>query len=162
MRTLAWLVRHHLRNLTGAQFKMAAYLYRRLQRNAELTIRTKDLAEATGLSVGSAQAASNGLAKQSILLVEGGPGKTKTYRLPAAKPRKSKPVGSKTAAVARRQADKPASSPAAHAVKASIPVTTAPESRESRPPATSKRKASKTKRVVPGRSRSTVMDLFDE
>jgi hypothetical protein len=160
MRTLAWLVKHHLRKLTGAQFKIAAYLYRRLQRHGELKIRTKDLAAATGLSVGSAQAASNSLAKQSILLVEGGPGKTKTYRLPAAKPRKAKPTRSKTVALARRQAAKPA----AHASKASIPVTAVPGSKESRPSATSKRQASKTtaKRVLPvGRRPGTVMDLFE-
>jgi hypothetical protein len=155
MRTLNWLVKHHLRKLTGAQFKMAAYLYRRLQRHGELTIRTKNLAETTGLSVGSAQAASNSLAKQSILIVEGGPGKTKTYRLPAAKPRKAKPSESKTMALAGRQSAKPAPATAVPAVEASIPVTVAP--------ATPKRQASKTtaKPVVPRRP-ATVMDLFDE
>jgi DNA-binding MarR family transcriptional regulator len=53
--TLTWLVDQQLRNLTGAQFKLAAYLYRRLQRKPELTIRAKDLAKATGLSQKSVQ-----------------------------------------------------------------------------------------------------------
>jgi hypothetical protein len=53
--SLTWLVDQQLRNLTGAQFKLAAYLYRRLQRKPELTIRAKDLAKATGLSEKSAR-----------------------------------------------------------------------------------------------------------
>jgi hypothetical protein len=65
--TLTWLVDLQLRNLTGAQFKLAAYLYRRLPRKPELTIRAKDLAKATGLSEKSAQSASNHLAQQNIL-----------------------------------------------------------------------------------------------
>jgi hypothetical protein len=104
--TLTWLVDRQLRNLTGAQFKLAAYLYRRLQREPELTIRAKDLAEATGLSEKSAQSASNHLAKQNILAVIGGPGTTKTYRLPAAQPAKpgaAKPGGSNTIVRSRRQ-----------------------------------------------------------
>jgi len=110
-------MKHHLRKLTGAQFKLAAYLYGRLQRKAELTIRTLDLVESTGLSVGSVQAASNGLAKKSILLVEGGPGKTKTYRLPAARPRKAKQAKSKTSTAASREADKDTPAPAQSTTK---------------------------------------------
>jgi hypothetical protein len=112
--TLTWLVDRQLRNLTGAQFKLAAYLYRRLQREPELTIRAKDLAEATGLSEKSAQSASNHLAKQNILAVIGGPGTTKTYRLPAAQPAKpgaAKPGGSNTIVRSRRQTAKPAAAP---------------------------------------------------
>jgi hypothetical protein len=86
--TLTWLVDQQLRNLTGAHFKLAAYLYRRLQRKPELTIRAKDLAKATGLSEKGVQSASNHLAQQNIIDATGGPGTTKTYRLPAAQPPK--------------------------------------------------------------------------
>jgi DNA-binding MarR family transcriptional regulator len=97
--TLTWLVDQQIQKLTGAQFKLAAYLYRHLQRKPELTIRAKDLATATGLSLKSADSASRHLEKQNILAVTGGPGATKTYRLPAAKPVKpgpAQPGGSKT------------------------------------------------------------------
>jgi len=100
-RTLTWLVDQQIQKLTGAQFKLAAYLYRRLQRNPELTIRAKDLAKATGLSEKSVQSASNHLEKQNILAVTGGPGTTKTYRLPAAKPGPAQPGGSNTIVASR-------------------------------------------------------------
>jgi hypothetical protein len=97
--TLTWLVDQQIQKLTGAQFKVAAYLFRHLQRKPELTIRAKDLVTATGLSEKSVQSASRYLAKQNILAVTGGPGATKTYRLPAAQPAKpgaAKPGGSNT------------------------------------------------------------------
>jgi hypothetical protein len=100
-RTLTWLVDQQIQKLTGAQFKLAAYLYRRLQRNPELTIRAKDLAKATGLSEKSAQSVSRYLEKQNILAVNGGPGTTKTYRLPAAKPGPAQPGGSNTIVASR-------------------------------------------------------------
>jgi hypothetical protein len=112
--SLTWLVDQQLRNLTGAQFKLAAYLYRRLQRKPELTIRAKDLAKATGLSEKSARSTSNHLAKQNIIAVTGGPGTTKTYRLPAAQPAKpgaAKPGSSNTRVRLRRQTAKPAAAP---------------------------------------------------
>jgi hypothetical protein len=97
--TLTWLVDQQIKKLTGAQFKLAAYLFRYLQRKPALTIRAIDLVTATGLSEKTVQAASRHLAKQNILAVTGGPGATKTYRLPAAKPVKpgpAQPGGSKT------------------------------------------------------------------
>src|SRR5580700_10904656 len=112
--SLTWLVDQQLRDLTGAQFKLAAYLYRRLQRKPELTIRAKDLAKATGLSEKSARSTSNHLAKQNIIAVTGGPGTTKTYRLPAAQPAKpgaAKPGSSNTRVRSRRQTAKPAAAP---------------------------------------------------
>ena len=145
MRTLTWLMEHQLRKLTRAQFKLAAYLYGRLQRHPELTIRTKDLAEAIGLSVGSAQAASNGLAKQGILLVEGGPGKTKTYRLPAARPRKAKPGAFKTVALAKPPSAQPTPAQAQPTIK----------------PAVVKKKAKRVPSQVAPSEQRTVFDILE-
>jgi DNA-binding MarR family transcriptional regulator len=63
----------HLQDLSGAEFKLAAYLYSRLRRRPALTIRTKDLVEETGLAIGSVQSASQRLAKQNVFDVTGGP-----------------------------------------------------------------------------------------
>src|SRR5579862_5081354 len=80
--SLQWMEEQLLR-LSGAQFKVAAYLYRRLQRKPELTIRTQDLAEVAGVSPRTTQTAVKKLAKLKIFAITGGPGVTKTYRLPA-------------------------------------------------------------------------------
>ena len=87
------LVEQQVGKLSGAQFKLAAYLYWRLEQEPELTIRSKDLAALTGLSIGATQSASNSLAKLKVLDVIGGPGKTKTYRLPQPKAITQEPGG---------------------------------------------------------------------
>ena len=99
-------IKQHIQEIKGANFKVAVYLYWRLREEPELTITTKELAEKTGQHIGSTQSASNRLAKQGILKVTGGPGVTKTYRLPAAKARKAKPGRTKTMSIAARQADR--------------------------------------------------------
>jgi hypothetical protein len=131
--SLTWLVDQQIQNLTGAQFKLAAYLYRRLQRKPELTIRAKDLAKATGLSEKSVRSTSNHLAKQNLLDVTGGPGTTNTYRLSAAQPPKpgpAKPGGSNTLGLpSRRQTAKPAAAPP----PAPEPVTVKPSPKKMPP-----------------------------
>jgi hypothetical protein len=71
MSHLDTLITRHLKELSGAEFKLAVYQYRRLQRRAEVMDTIDSLAKATGLSWRQTQAALRSLAKKGILQVEG-------------------------------------------------------------------------------------------
>ena len=73
-------------NLSGAEFKVAAYLYRLLERRSSLTIRIEDVSRATGVSWRQTQAALQSLARQGFLVIASGGGRGARYSLPAQRP----------------------------------------------------------------------------
>jgi len=62
MSHLDTLITRHLKELSGAEFKLAVYQYRRLQRRAEVMDTIDSLANATGLSWRHTQTALRSLA----------------------------------------------------------------------------------------------------
>jgi hypothetical protein len=85
MPRLETLVDDHIRELTGVEFKIAVYLYRRLERKAAgaiLEIRIADIASATRVSHKQTQTALKTLEKQGVLLVDSGRGRTTRCSLP--------------------------------------------------------------------------------
>ena len=58
------LITDHLPELSGAEFKLAVYLYYRLRRRIEITCTIQELADATGLSWRRTQSALQSLAEK--------------------------------------------------------------------------------------------------
>lgn len=80
-------IRDHIQELRGAEFKIAVYLYARLDRARcpdMVEMKIADLSTATGVSWKQTQVALQRLNEKSILRVEGGRGRTTCCRLPGA------------------------------------------------------------------------------
>jgi hypothetical protein len=85
MGRLGSLIDDHIRELTGVEFKLAVYLYRRLEQKAGsaiLEIKIADIARAAGVSPKQTQTALKALEKQGVLLVDSGRGRTTRCSLP--------------------------------------------------------------------------------
>ena len=80
---LASLIQNHLQTLSGAEFKVAVYLYWRLQKEPEVITTVKGVAEATGLSPRRTQFALARLNQQGILRIESRQNHGTSCRLPA-------------------------------------------------------------------------------
>jgi hypothetical protein len=78
-------------NLSGAEFKVAACLYRLLERRSPLTIRIEDVSRATGVSWRQTQAALQSLARKGVLVIARGGGRGARYSLPAQRPALAQP-----------------------------------------------------------------------
>ena len=70
MTSLERLIADHLRDLSGAECKLAVYLYQRLARRREVRSTITELAQATGVSWRQTQSALRSLDKKRILQVE--------------------------------------------------------------------------------------------
>ena len=64
------LITDHIRNLSGVEFKIAAYLYRRLERQKQVSENIHAIATATGLSWRQTQSALRKLAEKGVLQVD--------------------------------------------------------------------------------------------
>jgi hypothetical protein len=71
MSNLHLLIDRRIMDLSGAEFKLAVYLYRRLERRPEVVTTVDQLAKATGLSWRQTQTALRSLNKKAILRVDG-------------------------------------------------------------------------------------------
>jgi hypothetical protein len=97
MGRLGALVDDHIRELTGVEFKIAVYLYRRLERktaSAILEIKIADIGAATGVSTKQTQTALKALEKQGVLMLANGRGRITRCSLP---PPPRRPVTAKSA-----------------------------------------------------------------
>jgi hypothetical protein len=110
MERLGTLVDDHIRELTGVEFKIAVYIYRRLERKAAsriLEIKIADIARATGASPKQTQTALKTLQKQGVLLVDTGRGRITRCSLPPL-PRRAVAVDTSAAAARRSRSAQPA------------------------------------------------------
>ena len=105
MNYLHSLITDHIRSLSGAEFKIAAYAYRRLESQEQITCKIGELADATGVSWRQAQSALKRLRERGILDVDSTPGRGTCCRLPDAVKAKAKVPGpeKKPAARARQK-----------------------------------------------------------
>ena len=70
MSKLHSLIQRRIKDLTGAEFKLAVYLYCRLGDQPEITTTVAELAQATGLSWRQTQSALRSLDKKAVLRVD--------------------------------------------------------------------------------------------
>jgi hypothetical protein len=85
MARLGTLVDDHMRELTGVEFKVVVYLYRRLDRKAAgaiLEIKIADIARGAGVCPKQTQTALKTLEKKGMLVVDSGRGRTTRCSLP--------------------------------------------------------------------------------
>ena len=113
MNYLHSLITDHIRSLSGAEFKIAAYAYRRLESQKQITCKIGELADATGLSWRQAQSALKRLRERGILDVDSTPGRGTCCRLPDAVKAEAKVPGpeKKPAARARQKPGLPEIAP---------------------------------------------------
>ena len=76
------LVRDHVRELRGSEFKVAVYLYGLLESQDTVEMKIADISTAVGVSWKQTQVALQKLNEKGILRVEGGRGRTTWCRLP--------------------------------------------------------------------------------
>jgi hypothetical protein len=69
MTHLPFLIRH-IADLSGAEFKLAAYLYLRLERRREFETTVEQLAQATGLSWRQTQSALRSLDRKAVIRID--------------------------------------------------------------------------------------------
>jgi len=130
MSRLQRLVRDHIRELSGTEFKIAAYLICRLGRRREVMTNIKDLALATGVSWRQTQSALRSLAKKGIFRVEGRQHEGTRCSLPAV-PAGTRAAQSSSQSPRRPTADRSKGLPAQ---VESMPATPAPEPPPTLPP----------------------------
>src|SRR5579862_8178999 len=80
------LVDQHLAGLSGAEFKLAAYLYRQLRRREQVEMTILQLKQATGICEKHVHTAAKRLRAKGLLRVEARRGYTTKYRLPSVSP----------------------------------------------------------------------------
>ena len=83
MSALGRLVDKHLRELSGAEFKVAAYLYRRLERRQQVEMTIAELGLAAGVSTKQAYTVLLNLENSGLLRVASRRGRTSQFSLPA-------------------------------------------------------------------------------
>jgi hypothetical protein len=123
MSRLRTLVDDHIRELTGVEFKIAVYLYRRMERKAAsriMEIKIADIARATGVSPKQTQTALKALQKQGVLLVDNGRGRITRCSLP---PLPRRPVAVDTSAVTARRSRSAQPATGKRSSAASLPPT---------------------------------------
>jgi len=83
MSALGRLVDEHLRELSGAEFKVAAYLYRRLERRQQVEMTVAELGVAVGVSAKQTYTVLLKLRNSGLLQVASRRGQTSQFSLPA-------------------------------------------------------------------------------
>jgi len=84
MTYLRRLIADHICELGGAEFKLAAYLYDRLEQEEQISEEIETFARATGVSWRQTQTALRSLAQKGILEVDSTPRRGTSCRLPQA------------------------------------------------------------------------------
>src|ERR1035437_8070077 len=83
MRYLNQLVDDHLPSLAGAEFKVAAFLYRRLERRQLVEMTIAELALATGVCAKQVHVVAKHLRNTGLLRIESRRGHATKYSLPS-------------------------------------------------------------------------------
>src|ERR1035437_2450441 len=86
MSYLYQLVDDHLPSLAGAEFKVAAFLYRRLERRQIVEMTIAELARATGVCAKQVHVVAKHLRNSGLLRIESRRGYATKYSLPPALP----------------------------------------------------------------------------
>src|ERR1035437_2459370 len=141
MSYLNQLVDEHLQSLAGAEFKVAAFLYRRLERRDLVEMTIAELAAATGVCAKQVHVVAKHLRNSGLLRIESRRGCATKYSLPSAST-PALPVGTPSAAPS------PAPSPATRRSSLEAKQQPPPVTPSAIPPVTNP--TAKLKSVAPG------------